>query len=54
MAKRLVKRGSVVLVRYPFTDLTGSKVRPAVVLSPNSLLNKLDVSQKGGDDTGCL
>ena len=23
----------VVLVRYPFTDLTGTKVRPAVVLS---------------------
>lgn len=23
----------VILVRYPFTDLTGSKVRPAVVVS---------------------
>ncbi len=26
-------RGSVILVRYPFTDLSGSKVRPAVVVS---------------------
>jgi len=42
MARRLVKRGHIVLVRYPFTDLTGSKVRPAVVLTPNSLLSKLD------------
>ncbi|MGB0387226.1 MAG: type II toxin-antitoxin system PemK/MazF family toxin [Ardenticatenaceae bacterium] len=42
MAGRLIKRGGVVLVRYPFTDLTGSKVRPAVVLTPNSLLPQLD------------
>ena len=26
-------RGEVVLVQYPFHDLTGSKVRPAVVVS---------------------
>lgn len=26
-------RGEVVLVRYPFTDLSGSKIRPAVVVS---------------------
>lgn len=26
-------KGSVVLVRYPFTDLTGAKVRPAIVAS---------------------
>lgn len=26
-------KGSVVLVRFPFTDLTGAKVRPAVVIS---------------------
>ncbi len=26
-------RLEVVLVRYPFTDLTGSKVRPAIVVS---------------------
>jgi hypothetical protein len=28
MAQSIVKRGSVVLIRYPFTDLTGAKVRP--------------------------
>lgn len=26
-------RGDVVLVRYPFSDLSGSKVRPAVIVS---------------------
>lgn len=26
-------RGEVVLIRYPFSDLSGSKVRPAVVVS---------------------
>jgi mRNA interferase MazF len=26
-------RNDVVLVRYPFSDLSGSKVRPAVVVS---------------------
>ena len=26
-------RNDVVLVRYPFTDLTGAKVRPAVVVN---------------------
>ena len=26
-------RGDVVLVRYPFSDLSGTKVRPAVVVS---------------------
>jgi mRNA interferase MazF len=42
MAQSLVKRGSVVLVRYPFTDLTGAKVRPALVLTPDHLLPRLD------------
>ncbi|AFY61694.1 type II toxin-antitoxin system PemK/MazF family toxin [Synechococcus sp. PCC 6312] len=27
----------VILVRYPFSDLTSSKVRPAVVISPPNL-----------------
>ena len=34
MAQSIVKRGSVVLIRYPFTDLTGAKVRPALVVPP--------------------
>ncbi len=42
MAEKIVKRGSIVLIRYPFTDLTSFKVRPAVVLTPEELLNKID------------
>ena len=38
MASRIVKRGSIVLIRYPFTDLSGEKVRPAIILTPDSLL----------------
>ena len=26
-------RGEVVLVRYPFSDLSGSKIRPAVIVN---------------------
>ena len=33
MRARDLPRGSVVLVAFPFTDLTATKVRPAVVLS---------------------
>ena len=29
-----MKRGTVVLTPFPFTDLSGTKVRPAVVVSP--------------------
>lgn len=42
MAQSIVKRGSVVLIRYPFTNLTGAKVRPALVLTPDHLLPRLD------------
>jgi len=31
------KRGEVVLVSFPFTDLSGTKQRPAVVVSPHWL-----------------
>jgi mRNA interferase MazF len=30
---RNYSRGEVVLVRYPFSDLSGAKVRPAVIVS---------------------
>jgi len=42
MAQRTVRRGSIVLVRYPFTDLSSIKVRPAVVLTPDHLIRKLN------------
>lgn len=42
MAYPIVRRGSVVLVRYPFTDLSGEKVRPAVILTPDNLLPRID------------
>ena len=32
-----MKKGSVILIPFPFTDLRGSKIRPAVVLSRNEL-----------------
>jgi mRNA interferase MazF len=42
MAQRIVRRSSIVLVRYPFTDLSNIKVRPAVVLMSDQLMRKLD------------
>jgi mRNA-degrading endonuclease toxin of MazEF toxin-antitoxin module len=40
--KEFLERGSVVLIRYPFTDLTGSKLRPAIIVTPNDLIAALD------------
>jgi len=32
-----MKKGSVILIPFPFTDLKGSKIRPAIVLCKNDL-----------------
>ena len=49
-------RNEVILVRYPFTDLSGFKVRPAVVVSaPHSSQDKMIVpltSQTAGLQAG--
>lgn len=37
-----MKRWDVVLIAYPFTDLSGAKVRPALALSPKSHHDKGD------------
>lgn len=42
MGGRVVKRGSVVLIRYPFTDLSGAKVRPAIIITPEEFLKRMD------------
>ena len=39
---KMVRRGAIVLIRYPFTDLKGSKVRPAVIITPNKMIPKLN------------
>jgi mRNA-degrading endonuclease toxin of MazEF toxin-antitoxin module len=42
MVNRKVRRGSIVLALYPFTDLSGTKARPAVVVTPDFLLPQID------------
>jgi mRNA interferase MazF len=32
-----VKKGDIILISFPFTDLTGSKLRPAIVLAASRL-----------------
>jgi mRNA interferase MazF len=33
----MYKKGAVILVPFPFTDLSGNKVRPAVIISKNKI-----------------
>lgn len=37
-----VRRGEVVLVDFPFSDHTGSKVRPALVVQADALNQRID------------
>ena len=30
-------KGNIVLIKFPFTDLSGSKLRPAVILAETAL-----------------
>ncbi|MBN2422901.1 type II toxin-antitoxin system PemK/MazF family toxin [Candidatus Woesearchaeota archaeon] len=38
----MVKRGNIVLIKYPFTDLSGSKVRPALIITPDKMIPDMD------------
>jgi mRNA interferase MazF len=37
------KQGDIVFVPFPFSDDTGSKFRPAIVISNNRVNNSLDI-----------
>jgi mRNA interferase MazF len=37
MSKTSLARGDVVLTKFPFTDLSGSSLRPAVIVSPGRI-----------------
>jgi len=39
----MYKKGTVILVPFPFTDLSGNKVRPAVIISKNKIGNDVVV-----------
>ena len=42
MGRRIAKRSSVVMVRYPFKDLTGTKVWPPMIFTPCEFLKRMD------------
>src|SRR5688572_332501 len=44
MAAKPLKQGDVVLVPFPFADLTGQKVRPAVIVSADPQGSELIVA----------
>lgn len=36
----ILKQGEIILLKYPFTDLEGSKVRPALIISQDKFNKK--------------
>lgn len=38
MAERKIRYGNIVLVEYPYTNLSAAKVRPALILTPDRYL----------------
>ena len=53
MAHRPLARGDVILISFPFTDLSGQKLRPAVIVgrvSGDDLIVAFVTSRLGGAD----
>jgi mRNA interferase MazF len=49
----IYKQGDIVLVSFPFTDLTSAKKRPALVISPdsfNAVTEDLMLAERGRDE----
>lgn len=46
-----VRRGDIVLVDFPYSDRTGSKVRPALVVQADVQLD-IDITAEHGPQTG--
>jgi mRNA interferase MazF len=50
----MVMKGDVVFVNFPFTDLSQTKLRPAIILWVDSAGNDVVVCAITSQNTGCL